>query len=400
VRSIAPGLDACLVAVAAAIALQLVPLPAAVIDRVSPAARGVWQQFSLGPVTGPLPITIRMWSTLSSLTMYAMALGVFLVGRQAFAQGGVRVAVRGVATIGLVLSAESLAQRATAGRLIYWHWRTDFQVVPPFGPFLNPDHFATWTILAIPLTLGYLLAHASAHHHEDKPKRWQDAVVRAMDGRSIWLTTAICFMLIALAMSLSRAAWAGLAAGLAMGAALRREERLPAGWIVIAAVLAAAGIAVLVAPGALIERLASAGSAASGRVNVWRATLPIIRDFWLTGTGAGTFETVMLSYQRVPSLFRINAAHNHYLQVAAEGGLLVGVPVALALAAFARRTWHALLHDDSTMYLVRLGAFSALVATAVQSVWETGLATPANALLAALVAAIALHRPQPAGTLR
>jgi hypothetical protein len=32
-------------------------------------------------------------------------------------------------------------------------------------------------------------------------------------------------------------------------------------------------------------------------------------------------------YQRTPSLPGINAAHNHYLQVAAEG-LLLGIPVA------------------------------------------------------------------------
>jgi O-antigen ligase len=341
-----------------------------------------------------------MMSTLNALVVYLMAIAVFVIARQVFAQGGVRVAARGIATIGVVLSAESIAQRATAGRLIYWHWKTDFEVVPPFGPFLNPDHFATWTILALPLCLGYLLAHSAAHRHGDKPQRWQDAVVRAMDGRSIWLATAICFMLIALALTLSRAAWAGLAAGLAMGVVLRREESLPARWVVAAAVLAVAGGAVLIAPGELIQRVTSVGNAASGRLGIWRATLPVVRDFWLTGTGAGTFETVMLAYQRVPSLFRINAAHNHYLQVAAEGGLLVGAPVALGLIAFATRTWDALTRDDSTMYLVRLGAFCGLVATAVQSVWETGLTTPANALLAALVAAIALHRPQPAGTLR
>ena len=80
----------------------------------------------------------------------------------------------------------------------------------------------------------------------------------------------------------------------------------------------------------------SAGSAAAYRMDIWRATLPVVKDFWLTGTGAGTFETVMLVYQRAPSLFRINAAHNHYLQVAAEGGLLIGIPVAVALVLFVR----------------------------------------------------------------
>ncbi|HEX9365884.1 MAG TPA: hypothetical protein VF921_04615, partial [Vicinamibacterales bacterium] len=124
-------------------------------------------------------------------------------------------------------------------------------------------------------------------------------------------------------------------------------------------------------------------------------TMPVVRDFWLTGSGAGTFETVMLVYQRTPSLFRINAAHNQYLQVAAEGGLLIGTPVVAALVLFARAAREALAGDDSGMYFLRAGALGGLVGVAVQSVWETGLTAPANAVLAAIVAAIVVHRSAP-----
>jgi O-antigen ligase len=123
--------------------------------------------------------------------------------------------------------------------------------------------------------------------------------------------------------------------------------------------------------------------------------LPVVKDFWLTGSGAGTFETVILVYQRTPSLFRISGAHNNYLQVAAEGGLLIGVPVAGALWLFVRESRRALAGDESGMYFLRAGALSGLFGVAVQSVWETGLTTPANAVLAALAAAIVVHRSAP-----
>jgi hypothetical protein len=103
----------------------------------------------------------------------------------------------------------------------------------------------------------------------------------------------------------------------------------------------------------------------------------------------------MLVYQRTPSLFRINAAHNHYLQVAAEGGLLIGIPAAVALSYFVRESRAALARDESGMYFLRAGALSGLFGAAVQSVWETGLTTPANAVLAALAAAIVVHRSAP-----
>jgi putative inorganic carbon (hco3(-)) transporter len=117
-----------------------------------------------------------------------------------------------------------------------------------------------------------------------------------------------------------------------------------------------------------------------------------VKDFWVTGIGAGTFETAMLAYQRGPSPFRINAAHSHYLQVAAEGGLLLGIPVLAAIVLFVRTAMERLAYDDAGMHWVKAGAVSGLAGVAVQSVWETGLTTPANGLLAAIAAAIVLHR--------
>ena len=47
--------------------------------------------------------------------------------------------------------------------------------------------------------------------------------------------------------------------------------------------------------------------------------------------------------------------------------------------------------DRTAIYWVRAGAVSGMVAAAVQSLWETGLRRPANTLLFAVLAAIAMH---------
>ena len=389
-------LDAWLAIAMAAIAVQFVPLPAPIVDTLSPSARRVWQSLSLAPISGPLPLSVDLSSTAWALGVFAGAVAVFAVSRQVFATGGVRIVARGIATIGLLLSAVSLAQDATAHGLMYWRWSPPFQVAPPFGPFLNRNHFATWVVLAVPASVGYLLAHAAAHaRHRDAPVHWQRALIEMMDARSIWLAAAICLMLVGLVASLSRAGMAGLIAALAAATYLggRKREVPFSGWALAAVGFAALAAAIRINPVDLYHRFGAVGVAAAGRAAIWRATLPVVRDFWPTGTGAGTFETIMLAYQHTPSLFRINAAHNHYLQVAAEGGVLVGVPVAIALVLFVRAALAALARDDSGMYLLRAGAFGGLVGAAVQSIWETGLTTPANAVLAAVLAGIVLHRP-------
>jgi O-antigen ligase len=128
-----------------------------------------------------------------------------------------------------------------------------------------------------------------------------------------------------------------------------------------------------------------------GRSAIWRETWPMIKDFWLTGVGPGAYERAMIVYQQSPRVVYFNHAHNEYIQIAAEGGLWLALPALLVAGAAAWRMRRALTADRSPMYWLRAGAASGVAAVAVQSFWETGLRVPANGLLFAVVAAIALH---------
>ena len=121
----------------------------------------------------------------------------------------------------------------------------------------------------------------------------------------------------------------------------------------------------------------------------------LIRDFPLTGTGMGTFGAAIMAYQTAEPGYTIGQAHNHYLQLAAEGGALVTVPVVLSamglMVLFVRR----LAEDQSGTALIRSGAAAGLTGALLQSFWETGLRMPANAMLFAVLAAVATHTPAP-----
>src|SRR4029453_6488658 len=105
--------------------------------------------------------------------------------------------------------------------------------------------------------------------------------------------------------------------------------------LMAAAIVVAAGVAWADIP-ALGERVAGAQTGVANRLTIWRETLPIVRDFWLTGTGAGTYQRAMFVYQQSSRAIYFNQAHNHYLQVAAEGGLIIFGGFVFALAAFVR----------------------------------------------------------------
>jgi O-antigen ligase len=148
----------------------------------------------------------------------------------------------------------------------------------------------------------------------------------------------------------------------------------------------------------LLVRLGTTQSGV-GRPTIWRETLPVVRDFWLTGTGAGTYGRAMLRYQQTRTTFFFNTAHNEYLQVLTEGGVLLAVPMVAVLAAGIVAARRQLRDPRHGLFWIRLGAAAGLVAVAVQSIWETGLRIPANALLFAVLAAIVLHERESSGTI-
>jgi hypothetical protein len=127
------------------------------------------------------------------------------------------------------------------------------------------------------------------------------------------------------------------------------------------------------------------------RMTIWKETVPVIADFWLTGTGAGTYSRAMLRYQHTSPEFHFNQAHSESVQLTAEGGVLVTIPVLLALGAWVALARRQLKRDAHELFWIRLGAAAGVLAVAVQGIFDTPLRIPANALLAALLAAIVVH---------
>jgi putative inorganic carbon (hco3(-)) transporter len=414
-RSHTPHLDLCLFAVLGAALLQIIPMPRGVLGFITPSAETVARTLVLVDPGGPLPITIDLPSSASATLLIAGVLLVFFTARQIFDTGGVRTTTRLVVLTGLVLSAIALAQDATAHGLMYWRWRPLDQGPNPFGPFVNRNHFATWAMMAMPLSIGYLTAHASAHHGAGPMATWQRKVVAAIDARAWMLLASAALLIVAIAASLSRSGLLGLGAALACGGALaRRRHRNDVAalqssgatapvfrartLVSVLGIITVLAVLTQVGPGAIAARFGASRVAVADRLAIWHDTLPVLRDFWLTGTGVGTFLTSMGVYQRSSPGVIFNQAHNHYLQVAAEGGLLVGLPVALALLAFVRVAWRSLETDRSGMFWIRAGAASGLCGVAIQSLWETGLTVPANAAMAAVLAAIVIHVPMRSGS--
>ena len=388
------SLDAVVIAALAFIGLQLVPLPPAIVGAVSPEMPNLQDTYALAPFGTWRPLSIHPAATRVGFAIALAAALVFWAAREAFSRGGSRAAARLLAWVGCACALVSLAQRATAPRTVLWNWAVPDPRAVPFGPFVDRNQLATWLVLAISLVAGYLAMHVRAHMTDRMRHGSHPVLVALSDGDALATLGCLAAMLITLAATLSRSGFVALVAAAVVGTSLGRRDRVRGLWVGIAAASALLAVAAWLNLQGLVQRvmstLAPADPGAVSRLTIWRDTLNIVRAFPLFGTGQGTFADAMFVYQQTARQVLFNHAHDEYLQLLTEGGGVLLMLVVLGLVLLARTAQLRLARDEGSHRFVRIGACAGLVAVAVQSIWETGLRAPANLLLAAILAALAV----------
>lgn len=401
-------LDWSLAAVVLGLLLQLIPLPRAAVALLSPRTDPVRSTLSLTSlVRRPAawtPLSIDTTSTVEALGTVVLALLTFWVARAVFsARRGTRRVCQALAVMGAAAAILAIAQRAVVPGLVLGVLPPDTPSASPFGAFVNRNHFAGWLLMIAAPVGGYLIAHL--HVHSAYRRGWAAALREALQTGSVLTTVAGMISVGAIFLTVSRSALAGLGVAAVWGWLLVRP-RVEMGRQALPVLFALTGAVVLVVV-LFVDIDAWAGrinssfdqtQSTGGRLTIWRETLPIIRDFPVTGTGAGTYSDAMTVYQQtriwVGSMGKwthFNNAHSHYVQVATEGGMLLVLPVAAGLWWLTVLGRRALAADRGEIFWVRAGAAAGLMGIAVQSVWEVPLVMPANAVLAAVLAALVVH---------
>jgi O-antigen ligase len=304
-----------------------------------------------------------------------------------------RLLVRTIAVFGFFLAIFGLTQSFTSPDKIYWI--RELPQSQAFGPFINRHHFAGYMELALALPLGLVLTGAI-----EKEKRF------------IYLFAA-GLMAVALIMTNSRGGIVSLIAEVLFLVAtmgLRRrhhkkrkqtdsEERQPrirsaatkAGLALALIVALFGGVVLLGGEDALTRIVGSVNTddPTTGRAHFWGVTVDIIKTHPWLGTGLGAFGVVYTGYDSRNGTYRLEQAHNDYLQTLSDGGIigaLIGLffIVNLFRMGFTRRA-----SRDDFRRGVATGAMAGCFAVLVHSFFDFTLHTPANALLFLMMAALA-----------
>jgi hypothetical protein len=387
-----------------AAAAQLVPLPAAAVQVISPETPPIVAQLDLTAQLDPAaarPLTIDPARTRRALVVLASLAALIVGAARLFSIVGVAGTASTIVALGVLLALTGIVQRPLFTGKIYGFW-TPLQGGSPFGPFVNRNHFAGWMLMAIPVAIGLLCHDVSRGLRGVRPV-WRERIVWLSSpdaSRLLLLVGAAAVMTLSLFLTMSRS---GMAAGaLAIVCVVLASRRDDVRGKKIAALAIVAALLVLaigrVGAGTIAGRFSSGDPRdLGGRTMVWKDAIEVARKYPIAGTGLNTYSVAMIFHQQFNRPTRYSQAHNDYLQLAAEGGLLLTAPAAIAVVAFALAVRRRFAQETSaSTYWIRRGAVVGLLAIALQEIVEFSLQMPGNAFLFAVLCAIALHRtPSP-----
>ncbi|MBI4789921.1 MAG: O-antigen ligase family protein [Chloroflexi bacterium] len=264
-----------------------------------------------------------------------------------------------------------------------------------YGTFEQPNPYAGYLGLIIPIALGVVL---SVNTDELRPRKQSTVNTRTVH-RSLFTRTqfvrvycllltasvSLVAMLAALLMSWSRGAWLGVAAALVVVVVVQSRRAFVlsviAAFVLTFAILLSS---INLIPGVIAERFSGIGDyfgvfdvrgvkvddanfAIVERMAHWQAAWEMWRDLPLLGVGFGNYVPAYPAYALPRWSDPLGHAHNYYLNIAAEAGL-VGLLAYLGLwSAAAWQGWRALRVTRGMWHSVAAGLLGMIVALAIHN---------------------------------
>ncbi len=373
--------------------LQIIPLPAFILKIISGQSLELWQssQEALSQIGHPVSqslYTISVYPQTTwneTVTLLAYFVFGYVISKVFRTRHRLRLLLIPVFAVALFESAYGIFQYVSAvspSNIIREGLAT--------GTFVNRNHYAGFLEMSIPLALGFAL---STFDITREKSLFRTMISTDRFSRQILYLFLVSLMLLALLMSLSRMGLISVTMGLVFFAltytsiSTSRKKRY---WFLLFIV----GIAVLYGTAIglhpLLKRFLILTEHTPTRILVWKDMLSAVADYPLFGTGLGTFSNIYLLYNRsIENAIEFVYAHNDYLQLLVETGIIGFTLIIGALSLFLRSVYANITHyyavGDNFRFATGVGALASIISILIHSLADFNLHIPSNALYVAFL---------------
>jgi O-antigen ligase len=302
-----------------------------------------------------------------------------------------------VIVFGAIMAFFGILQRLASPEGIYG-WRPTPQAIP-FASFVNQHHFAAFMEMTIGLTLALLVGKAT-----EKDKRLLLIIAIVLMGIAILLTGSRGGVLsllgvlgfVLLTNFLRRSDEQTELSKEERRARFKRQIALVGGGLGLLIVLF--GAVLLLGGDAPLSRgigFTTQADVSSGRLHFWSVGWQIFMAHPILGAGLDAFGTAFPLYDSWNGNFRVEQAHNDYLQILADAGILGFISVAAFIYLLFKQGLQKIGAEHSHFRRsVAVGALAGCFGILIHSFFDFPLRTSSNAfffLLYAVFATASIH---------
>lgn len=377
---------------------QLAPLPTFVVETLSPQAYA-FHKAAYENLPSMLTLSVDPYASLQSFLKtccYALlfSLTLLLVNSR-----------QRLKALCYTLVSAGFIQACYASFNVLAHPHSKFELVAT-GSFVSRNHLAGFLELCLAVGIGLLIAQLSKHNNHNWKQHTRDFFTAMLSAKAR-LRIALAIMVVALVLTHSRMGNSAFFISLTITGCIAlaiswirlsrkrrslRHSRRSRSLLVLLVSLFIIDVAIVGAwfgVDKVVERMEQTNLEKENRGIVVRDVQPMLTDFWLTGSGGGSFYSTFPSYQSKEVGMFYDNAHNDYLQFAIEQGFPALACLAYVVLFCAYCSLKAMWQRQSVFF--RGMAFISLMgilSLMIHSLVDFNLQIPSNASYFMVVLAI------------
>ena len=368
--------------------LQIVPLPVSLVRILSPASYQVYKPVYDMLAGNPwMPLTVYQKATVYECMRIVSYMLFYFLTIQLLGSGErLKQTVKICCWLAIGVGVCALLQKFSSPDKIYW-FRPGPPSSSPIGPWVYRSQYCGYAEMILPIILAlYLYYRPVSKSKESLRARIVSFLSMASGNLSLLLGLGGLILITSVFVSLSRGGIISVSLSfvfflLLMGRKQAGYSNLLFFSMTAALILAVAWFGWEPIIGRFDQLFKSTGALNIDRFPIWRDSLSIVKDFWLTGSGFGTFVNIFPDYKTIPSTMMYDHAHNDYLELLTDGGIVGFVLVSWFVIAVIREGWKMIgRRRDRYSILISIGALTGIIAMLIHSISDFNMNNGADGL--------------------
>jgi tetratricopeptide (TPR) repeat protein len=367
---------------------QIVPLPVILVKIFSPATYQVYKPIS-DMLEGNrwMPLTVyQKGSVQECLRIVSYILFYILTIQLLSGAERLKQTVKICSWLAVGVAVLAILQKFSSPTRIYW-----FRLAPPdstpIGPWINHSQYCGYIEMISPVVLALSLYYRPVIDTTES-LRTRIVTFLTMTGGNLHIFLGIGIMVLASSVfiSMSRGGIIAFTFSLLFFFIILRKRQPRYSNLFFAGIAACLifSIAYWVGWGTIFERFGytfTAGGVKFDRLPIWQNSLQIFKDFWFAGSGFGTFINIFPDYKTITDSYVYDHAHNDYIELLTDGGIVGFVLVAWFVATVSRDGWRMIgRRRDRYSILISIGALSGILAMLIHSISDFNMHNGADGL--------------------